>query len=376
LKISGRRQRSWLRWVAVLASSLVGCNGGESTSEENTPVPDPLTFSVGEQGPFNAGYRSLDTSYESPADKGTRSIALNLWYPTEDADGVNPTYSMLFADDDVFEDAGLAPLAYAEGYPVLVHSHGFRGYGGNSADLMRHFATHGWVVVAPDHTDNTLLNAADPLPTAHYFQRPLDIGAALDALDDLPSDDPLTGKIDLGRVVLSGHSFGTYTAWACAGAAYDIDSIQAACDASELPEGMCLPEEVAAFATDLSEPRIRAAIPMAGGERDTFFGTDGYDAVDIPMLLMTGSDDDVGAAGLFDLVSTVDLTWVDIEGGCHQLFGFGDCDNISNEEGFPIVNAFALAFARAHGLGDDDAAVTAIVDGSDNVSDKVSFQQK
>jgi predicted dienelactone hydrolase len=358
-----------IRTLALLLA-VAACGSEPSETEPTAPLPDPLDFPVGEQGPFNAGYRSFETSYTSPTD-GTRSIVLNLWYPTAADSGPTPTYSMLFSDDDVFDNAKPLPPAYAAGFPVIVHSHGHRGFGGNSAELMRHFATHGWLVVAPDHKDNTLLNSPDEPPPKHYFERLLDVRAALDALE---SDSALAGKLDMGSVVLTGHSFGTYTAWGTAGAAFDVASIQTACDAGQVGSAVCTPDEVAVFSTDLSEPRLKAAIPMAGGARETFFGVAGYDAVDIPMLLMTGSDDDVGAQALFDLVSDVDLTWIDVAGGCHQLFGFGDCPLISNDEGFPIVNSHALAFARLHGLG--DASVAGIVDGSEPVSSKVTLAKK
>lgn len=337
-------------------------------------MPDPLTYPVDETGPFAVGHRLIDVSYESPV-TGTRTLEVNLWYPTGDTEGTPPTYSMIFDDDDVFSDASTLPPAYPGGYPVLVHSHGHRGYGGNSSDLMRHFASHGWLVVAPEHKDNTLLGGIDPRPFHHYYQRPLDIRACLDALEDLPADDPVAGKIDMSQVAMTGHSFGTYTAWAVAGASFDVDAIQAACDSGEL-EVECPPDEMAVFETDLSDPRVEVAVPMAGGGRDAFFGTDGYDAATIPMLLMTGSEDEVGAQELFDGIGSVDLTWVDVAGGCHQLYGYGDCPNLPNEIGFPIVNTYVLAFARRYALDDDDSAVEAIVEGTDTVAPEVTFQAK
>jgi predicted dienelactone hydrolase len=241
---------------------------------------------------------------------------------------------------------------------------------------MRHFATHGWLVAAPDHKDNTLAGAVDPLPTKHYFERPLDIRATIDALQALPASDALAGKLDTQRVVLSGHSFGCYTTWASAGASYDIESVRAACEAGEFPAKVCTEDEIAAFETDLSDPRVAAILPMAGAANKTFFGEDGVNAVGMPVLFLTGGDDDVGGAALFDAISGVDMTWIDIAGGCHQLFGFGNCTGISDEVGFPIVNAYALAFARRHLLADDDPVVASILDGSHEISPKVTFKKK
>ncbi|MSP24114.1 MAG: hypothetical protein EXR75_02900 [Myxococcales bacterium] len=366
-----------LVFVAALGAQTSACGGNEEPGPTLGPVPDPLSYDVAADGPFAAGYRTLTTSYESPGGLGARTLTLNIWYPSEEAGGPTPVYSKLFGDDDVYVDAPLARPAFESGAPVLVHSHGFRGYGGNSSELMRHFATHGWVAIAPDHRDNTLLDAVDPLPLYHHFQRPLDIRAALDALATLAPNDPLAGAVDLEHVAMSGHSFGTFTAWASAGATFARASIEAACETGELARAGCTDALIDVFTTELAEPRLRAAIPMAGGARDHFFGADGYDTAKIPILLMTGTDDDVGAASLFDKVSAdVELTWVDIEGGCHQLFGFGGCKNIDDAVGFPIVNATALAFARFHVLGDDDAHVAAIVGGTETVSELLHYKSK
>ena len=357
----------------TLCIGLLACSSGgdEPTSE----LPDPMTYEVDQDGPFNAGYRTLETSYTSLGGAGERSIVINVWYPTQDEDGDAPRYELFLNDADVYADAALAPSAYGESYPVLVHSHGNQGFGGNSSEIMRHMATHGWVVVAPDHKDNTLAGAVEPLPTKHYFERPLDIRATLDALEKLPDSDPLANKADTKRVVMSGHSFGCYTTWASAGASFDVTSIRAACEAEELPAKECTEGEIAAFETDLSDSRVIAIVPMAGGSRDTFFGKNGYDKVQLPVLLLTGGDDDVGAAELFERVD-VEMTWVDIAGGCHQLFGLGKCDEIGDEVGFPIVNAYVLAFARKQLLADDDATVTSILNGSHEVSELVSFKKK
>lgn len=351
----------------------VACDGGEETTLD--PLPDPLSYAVGEEGPFAVGYRTIDASYTSPA--GPRELLVHIWYPTESPAGENPAYAGLFPDDAAFIDAALARPAYDGHFPVLVHSHGHLGFAGNSADIMRHFASHGWVAVAPDHTDNTLSMNIEPRPTRHFFERPLDIRASLDAVENLPAGDPLAGFCDTEHVAMTGHSFGTYTTWVSGGAAFDLAAIQAACDAGEVPSGGCTADEIAVFAEDLSEPRVKVAIPMAGGAREQFFGDSGYDAVGVPFVLMTGTDDDVGAAEVFDgIAASVDFTWIDVTGGCHQLFGLGGCELIGDDEGFAIVNAYTLAFARRYALEDGDAEVAAIVDGSRVVSEKVSFQKK
>lgn len=361
-----------LACIAAVALASTACSSGD---EKREPAVDPLSFAVDQPGPANVGYRTLDTTYQPPGPSPERTIVLNVWYPTDDSEGPSPTYEQLFTDPDVFEGATLAAPLHAGGYPVLVHSHGFRGYGGNSADVMRYFATHGWVVVAPDHEDNTLLGNVDPLPTRHYYERPLDIRAALDALAQLPEDDPLHGSANLAAVAMSGHSFGVYTTWAVGGAAFDPQAIELGCADGDV-RGECLPDELAVFtSTDLSDPRPRALIPMAGGKRDQFFGADGLDAIELPVMIMTGTADnpDSGRA-VFETVDGPPITWVNVEGGCHQLFGFGGCPEVEDAEGFGIVNTYAFAFARHHVLGDDSERTMEILSGAASISPRVALR--
>jgi hypothetical protein len=72
----------------------------------------------------------------------------------------------------------------------------------------------------------------------------------------------------------------------------------------------------------------------------------------------------------------MDLTWIDIEGGCHQAFALGGCDAVADEVVFPIINEYALAFGRRHVLVDARAEVESALDGSREISDLVTFQKK
>jgi hypothetical protein len=72
----------------------------------------------------------------------------------------------------------------------------------------------------------------------------------------------------------------------------------------------------------------------------------------------------------------VDYTWIDLEGGCHQAFAMGGCGGLPTDEGFTIVNTWAMAFARAHVLEARDARVDGILDGSESVSPRVAFARR
>lgn len=211
----------------------------------------------------------------------------------------------------------------------------------------------------------------------HYL-RSLDVTAALDSLESLPADDPLAGKCLTKNVLLSGHSFGTQTTWATAGAAWDMAEINAKCGPpTNFPEP-CTPEQIAVFEPGLRDPRVKAGLPMAGGTGTgpDWFLQSGFDAVKMPFMLMSGTDDPVGAENVFSFVTSIDFTWLDIEGGCHQLFALGGCSKISDADGFPIVRTYAQAFANRHILGDMSAKVAGLLDGTDVLSPKVTFHHK
>src|SRR5262249_21148741 len=153
--------------------------------------------------PFHVGYRSWTVTYNAPAQADPRTITVDVWYPTLDADGPHPVYLKLFEDDDVIEGASLAPPVDPSGYPVHVYSHGSYGFGGTSSDLMHYFASHGWVAVAPNHTGNTLGIPNDKEPITIYYLRSTDVTATLDYLEKLDASDPLAKKLKTKHVLLS-----------------------------------------------------------------------------------------------------------------------------------------------------------------------------
>lgn len=339
----------------------------------------PEDWPLDELGPYGVGYRSWTIEYPLPGTDSTRSILFNVWYPTLASGGRAPSYLGLFRDNDSQVDAPLAPSAYADGgYPVIVHSHGYQSFGGGSAFLMRHLVSHGWVAVAPDHTGNTLTDHRDPLPTSHYYARALDVSRVLDELEALPEGDPLAGLAHTESVLMSGHSFGVFTVWSVAGMTFDMDLLRAACESSDgiFPSGECTEAQFDIFAAGLRDERVVAGIPMAGTIRRGWSGDAGHESVTIPLLSMTGSEDNPDAAQeQFDSVSPVPLTWLAFSGGCHETFGVQGCATLPPGESAPLIGAYALAFGRRWVLGDESAAVTGLLDGTTSLDERVTLRR-
>jgi predicted dienelactone hydrolase len=237
---------------------------------------------------------------------------------------------------------------------------------------MRYLASHGWVVVAPEHTGNTLLDTpSPPLPIALWYWRSTDVTEALNVLGALPSSDPLGGRADTRTAILSGHSFGIHTTWASAGATFDLDAIRPHCNDAN----RCTAADLAVFARGVGDPRFVAVIPMAGAIDRSYFGPDGHRGVRVPVFSMSGTADRVGADTQFATTAGVDVTWIEVRGGCHQFFGLGHCDQIDDALQGPIVGTYALAFARRHLLGDADPTIAAMLDGSRPVHERVAFRR-
>ncbi len=374
------------RWTAIVGLVFWACSSTQGvpdsagtdssdTISDSGSVVAMLDYPVDEKGPFHVGYRTLEFSYQPSGTQESRTIALNLWYPTEQTEGEHPSY-LFVTDTESILNASLAAPVHPEGYPVHIYSHGHQGFGGTASSLMRYFASHGWVVLAPDHTGNTFFDNIDPRPVSIYFLRAADISASLDAVTNLDLEDPLFDSLLLDEVLLSGHSFGVHTCWASAGATFDMDALTANYCSSEDDGASCTSDELAAFQAGVGDDRIAAILPMAGSIIRSLFGETGHESVAVPVFAMSAVPDPRGEEDQFETCSDLELTWIEVEDACHETFALGMCETLDPEEGFTIVQTYALAFARVHILGDDTPSVLGIMDGSVAVSDKVLFHSQ
>jgi hypothetical protein len=186
---------------------------------------------------------------------------------------------------------------------------------------------------------------------------------SLDQLSERASD-VLAGTPVVEHALMSGHSFGGFNAWAVGGGTFDMDGVQNRCDGGSF-DGECRPEDVARFAAGWQMDRLETVAVLAGAGSQDLFGDTGRHSVDVPVLMFEGSEDDRNAEETYDAATgAVDLTWVDLLGACHTAFTLGGCSGIDDEAGFRIIREYTLALGRAHVLGDTDATVLGILDGS------------
>ena len=328
----------------------------KDTSIETGSNINPLDWDVNQEGTFNSGYRSVEETYTDLAGE-VRTITVNIWYPTEDTQGDITTYVGYLEDPEVFYDASIAAPVHENGFPVFLFSHGNFGYGGNAPFLMHYLTSHGFVVIAPDHKGNSVLDYGDDQPPMIRIWRVQDNQASISALEK----QDWAVQVNTQNIILSGHSFGSLDNWLLGGATLDQDAIDSFCDNETVFSRPCTDAERAAFRTDFTDERIKGIVPMAGAKYFDWFSSTGRSNLSIPVYQMSGTEDEDEPQRIFDENESTPLRWLEMIGGCHQAFALGACPNISNEDAFHITKVYNLAFAREVLFG--DTSVTPLLNG-------------
>ena len=339
---------------------VLGC---DVEAPEDTGAFDPVT-AASEAGKYTVGHRQVDVTYTEPAGE-ERTLRTSVWYPSHETAGA-PAQYLLTQSKVALEDIAAADDAE---FPVVVYSHGHQGYAEASSFLAEHLASHGYYVLAPDHTGNTTFDGGDR-ETSIYLDRAFDLTAVFDAFE---AGELVAAPRWNGRAAVVGHSFGGYTAYASAGATYDVAAMQAACDAGTGGDVCSDWDEdwAARFEAGGADARFEGVVSMAPGDY-RLFGAPGVATVGVPSLLMTGEFDPertADGASYWEGLAPLGGRYVNILGGAHNTFddvsgSMGDGQTIDPEVGFRIVRTFAFAFVeRLFGSGTYDG----ILDGSEEV---------
>jgi predicted dienelactone hydrolase len=247
-------------------------------------------------------------------------------------------------------------------YPLVVLSHGFSQSAPGLSATAEHYASYGFIVFAPEHTERFDFEWTEQAQAT--IDRPLDIKQTVDYAEELTAPGgEMAGLIDMEHVAVVGHSYGGYTALAAAGGQYDMAGYTARC--AGLPADdplvalLCTPlvpkeAEMAARAgldsipeglwPSFGDPRVTAIIPMAG---DSYmFDQAGLAPVTVPMMAIGGTADTGtpylwGTKPSYDYVSSEQkalVTFVDAE---HTIF-ITPCRNQPWMNGHPAYGFFCL----------------------------------
>jgi predicted dienelactone hydrolase len=236
------------------------------------PVPElPLP-----SGPERIGTVTFDlVDHERQATYGPvpgapRRLRVQVWYPAEPVETIQPIpwsedwevvapavarllgYPSWFLNYTRYTDSHAAPMipVAAGTFPVVIYSHGWTGFRTNAVNQIENLASHGYIVVALDHTyaavttrfqdgevvpyDPDALPNAEDVTEEEYdeaSQELMEVYAAdlvtvLNALDlgELGPFGSLAGSADVTRVGIYGQEIG-------GGAAVEVCLVDERCDA-------------------------------------------------------------------------------------------------------------------------------------------------
>lgn len=219
--------------------------------------------------------------------------------------------------------------------PIVVISHGLNSNRDSYAYLAEHLASHGFVVVMPEHIgSNTnqlqalmVGQAKEVTKPTEFLDRPLDVRFILDELERLSTSDPLLqDQLNLGQVGVIGQSFGGYTALTLAGATINFGQLQQDCG-SRLKDTInislilqCQALKLPQQRYELADPRIKGAIAINPVTSSVLGET--LSQIQTPVMFVSGSADKVSPALLeqatpFTWLTAADKYFVLMQGGTH-----------------------------------------------------------
>ncbi len=165
--------------------------------------------------------------------------------------------------------------------PVVLFSHGLGGSREGSAFLGQHWAGRGYVAVFLQHpgSDDSVWKNVPKLQRMaalrqaasleNFLLRVQDVPAVLNQLERWNRSDrnPLSGRLNLAKIGMSGHSFGAVT--------------------TQSVSGQSFPDQGQSF----TDSRIRAALILSPSTPRKGDPAVAFGSVTIPWMLMTGTED-------------------------------------------------------------------------------------
>jgi len=256
-------------------------------------------------------------------------------------------------------------------FPVVVVSHGAGGDWDTHFGQAQDLAANGYAVLCLQHvgSDRARLKSgglrmmktieAMTRDADEVLTRPRDVGFALDRAKEWnASHERLRGKLDLDRVGVMGHSYGAYTTLAACGMRPALDWLDPLVDPGK------------GLGPDLHDPRVKCGVALSPqGPGEPFFIAESFAGLRVPVLGITGSNDDQQAGrkaserkDAFALWGGKGHVFLWLANARHNDFTSSSgstgasLPSATREEVQPVVRAATRAFLDLHLKGDQAAA--------------------
>jgi hypothetical protein len=307
-------------------------------------------FTLAKKGPYTVSYQLFDYVDTSRND---RMIRIKVWYPAVLIEEEASNQSEI--------NVNLLPDMSGAPYPLLLSSSQVANI------LAPYLVSRGFTWASIDRI------GPYRLMDERMIDHPQDI---LFALNQMATDPPegLEGIMDSDHAGVTGYSFDGYNSLVLSGARWDPQYYLAQCPTPDaitaplvaaLSAFDCAPAnawvDFSAYAGEaittsedglwqaLTDERIRAAMPMAG-EGWWLFGERGLAAVDMPVLMIAGTEDELYPENgvIYEHLGTSDKAFISFLGREHMM--------ITDEEDIPRIAHFMVAFFGYHLQGNAELA--------------------
>lgn len=216
--------------LAALLAALLGCtqpSGEPDRRAEAVPAGDP-----GAPGPYPVGI----STFVIPELEGQQDVSVEVWYPAAQAGDEPTTYDVLGLQVPAGGSRDVAVEPTAPQF-LVGFSHGLGGVRQQNWTMAERLASHGFIVVSPDHPGTTTAEFVQGLGDLQepLLRRPGTLIGAVDAVYD-GAVDGLRPREDGHAIV--GHSLGALTAMFVGGVELDFQAYQEICGGEAAP-GYC-----------------------------------------------------------------------------------------------------------------------------------------